>query len=77
MKERIKIVHVRRTPIIIASFLLLALGITTYIVSYSEYVSKLNGESSGVVDNVVYIMVPFNRTALVSKIIKGIREENN
>lgn len=55
MKERIKIVHVRRTPIIIASFLLLALGITTYIVSYSEYVSKLNGESSGVVDNVVYV----------------------
>ena len=55
MRKRVKKKSVRRLPLLIVSFLLLSFGITTYIVSYSEYVSKTSKESSGISGNVVYI----------------------
>jgi len=54
-KKRVKVLRIRRLPVLIASFLLLAFGITTYIITYSEFTSKFDGEESGVSGSVVYV----------------------
>ena len=54
-KRVIKKVKTKRIVALVFSFLLFYLGITAYFKSYSEFVTNVQRERSGVVENVVYV----------------------
>ena len=54
-KKRIRKVKVKRVLAAAFSFLLFYAGISTYLETYSEFVSAFQAESSGVRNNTVYV----------------------
>ena len=54
-KKRVKKIKAKRIVLAVCSFFLFTLGLTTYLKSYSEFVTNIQRERSGVVDNVVYV----------------------
>ena len=55
MRKKIRKKLICRFFLIFVSFFLLASGITTFIFTYGEYVSKTERESSGIKGSTVYI----------------------
>ncbi len=54
-KKRVKKIKAKRIIIAVCSFFLFSFGLSTYLKSYSEFVTNIQREQSGVVDNVVYV----------------------
>ncbi len=55
MKKKIKKIKLSRIVLLIFTFLLFAGGLTTFIVTYSEYVSRTQRVASGISGNIVYV----------------------
>ena len=54
-KKRIKKIKTKRVVFTVLSFLLFVFGISTYFKTYSEFVTSVQRQKSGVVDNIVYV----------------------
>ena len=54
-KKRIKKIKTKRVIFTVLSFLLFVFGISTYFKTYSEFVTSVQRQKSGVVDNIVYV----------------------
>ena len=54
-KRVIRKVKTKRIISLLFSFFLFYIGVTTYLISYSEFVTNVSRERSGVVENIVYV----------------------